>query len=111
MLEVFEPGQSIKFEVLVDVWPQPKLTDSYLGRVVEAEEEPFEDEQLERALQEMRKREAMAVLSGADTCATIHPPLSGSGSFRAEGSVAVVDLDGYRRNSDGTKGPKVLPSP
>ena len=107
MLESFEPGQGVKFEVLVDVWPQPSLTGPYTGLTVEAEEEAFEEDLVAKALQEMRKREALAVLSGAETRAAIHPELSGSAEFRAEGVVAVVDLDGYRRNPDGSKGPKV----
>jgi hypothetical protein len=110
MLESFEPGQGVKFEVLVDVWPQPRLTGPYTGLTVEAEEEAFEEELVVKALQEMRKREALAVLSGAETRAAIHPELSGTAEFRAEGAVAVVDLDGYRRNPDGTKGDKVPPT-
>ena len=109
MLEAFEPGQGVKFEVLVDVWPQPRLTGPYTGLTVEAEEESFDEGLVNKALQEMRKREALAVLSGADTRAALHPELSGTAEFRAEGSVAVVDLDGYRRNPDGSKGPKVPP--
>jgi hypothetical protein len=110
MLESFEPGQGVKFEVLVDVWPQPRLTGPYTGLTVEAEEEAFEEDLVVKALQEMRKREALAVLSGAETRAAIHPELAGTAEFRAEGAVAVVDLDGYRRNPDGTKGAKV-PTP
>ncbi len=107
MLESFEPGQGVKFEVLVDVWPQPRLTGPYTGLTLEAEEEAFEEDLVIKALQEMRKREALAVLSGAETRAAIHAELAGTAEFRAEGAVAVVDLDGYRRNSDGTKGAKV----
>jgi hypothetical protein len=112
MLESFEPGQGVKFEVLVDVWPQPRLTGPYTGMTVEAEEEAFDESLVNKALQEMRRREALAVLSGAETRAALHPELTGTDELRAEGVVAVVDLDGYRRNSDGSKGPKVaLPYP
>ena len=107
MLEVFEPGQGIKFEVLVDVWPQPLLTGPYTGLVVDAEEEPFEEEGVTRVLLEMRKREAFSIMSGADAKATIYGNVTELGEFKAVGAVAIVDLEGYRRKPDGSKGEKL----
>ncbi len=40
---------------------------------MEAEEEPFEEELVANALSEMRKREALSLLSGADTKAKVYP--------------------------------------
>ena len=40
---------------------------------MEAEEEPFEQELVENALSEMRKRESMGLLAGGDSKATVYP--------------------------------------
>ena len=58
-------------QVLVDVWPEAQLKGPYTGLTVEAEEEPFEEELVANALSEMRKREALGLLSGADTKAKV----------------------------------------
>lgn len=57
--------------MLVDVWPEAQLKGPYTGLTVEAEEEPFEEELVANALSEMRKREALGLLSGADTKAKV----------------------------------------
>lgn len=34
MLEKFKPGEGVSFEVLVDVWPEAKLSGDYTGITV-----------------------------------------------------------------------------
>lgn len=73
MLEGFKPGEGLEFDVLVDVWPEAQLKGPYTGLTVEAEEEPFEEELVANALSEMRKREAMGLLSGGEAKAKVYP--------------------------------------
>ena len=73
MLEGFKPGEGLEFDVLVDVWPEAQLKGPYTELTVEAEEEPFEEELVANALSEMRKREAMGLLSGAEAKAKVYP--------------------------------------
>lgn len=109
MLDAFKPGEGVEFDVLVDVWPEAALKGPYTGLTVEAEEEPFEEELVANALSEMRKREAMGLLSGSDTKATVYPARleADVAEQKRVGAVAVVDLIGYKRNADGSKGDKL----
>uniref|UniRef100_A0A7S4KHD2 peptidylprolyl isomerase n=3 Tax=Guillardia theta TaxID=55529 RepID=A0A7S4KHD2_GUITH len=109
MIDNFAPGQDIKFEVLVDIWPEASLKGAYKGLTIEAEEEPFEEELVSNALSEMRKREAFSVLSGADTKAKVYPASLGDSvdEIKREGAVCVVDLIGYKKNADGSKGDRL----
>lgn len=43
-----------------------------VGAQVEAEEEPIEEELLLNALSEIRKREAMSIISGAETKSKVY---------------------------------------
>jgi len=109
MLDAFKPGEGVEFEVLVDVWPEAQLKGPYIGLTVEAEEEPFEEELVANALSEMRKRESMGLLAGGDTKAKVYPARlePGADEQKRPGAVAVVDLVGFKKNSDGSKGDKL----
>jgi len=109
MLDKFKPGESVNFEVLVDVWPEASLKGDYTGITVEAEEEPIEEELLTNALSEIRKREALSIISGADTKTKVYPSRlpDDPAEYKAEGNIAVVDLVGFKKNADGSKGDKL----
>jgi len=109
MLDEFKPGEGVTFEVLVDVWPDAQLKGPYTGLTVEAEEEPFEEELVANALSEMRKREALGLLSGGDTKAKVYPARlePDVAEQKREGAVVIVDLVGFKKNEDGSKGDKL----
>lgn len=109
MLQKFKPGEGVSFEVLVDVWPEASLKGAYTGISVTAEEEPVEEELLVNALSEIRKREALTIISGADAKTKVYPSRlpEDPAEYKAVGNIAVVDLTGYAKNAEGGKGDKL----
>lgn len=87
----YAPENSLNFRVKVDVWPEPKLTGTYDGLVVEAEKAPFDESVVEDAIEELRRKEAFSVLAA-------------DGSKAQIGQIVVANMVGFYRNDDGTKG-------
>uniref|UniRef100_A0A0C3TCA4 peptidylprolyl isomerase n=1 Tax=Guillardia theta (strain CCMP2712) TaxID=905079 RepID=A0A0C3TCA4_GUITC len=76
MIDNFAPGQDIKFEVLVDIWPEASLKGAYKGLTVSCWRP-----------------------------AKVYPASLGDSvdEIKREGAVCVVDLIGYKKNADGSK--------
>jgi trigger factor len=94
VLRAYSPEEPLTFRVKVDVWPEAKINGSYEGLEISAVEVPVDDNVIENALQELRRKESYSVLSP-------------SGSLLEMGKIAVINMDGNFRNEDGTKGDKL----
>lgn len=90
----FRPDSPLTFRVKMDVWPEAKFVEPYEGLEIEAEEAPMDETLVDKALEELRKKESFSVLAP-------------SGVTASSGHLIVADLSGYYRNDDGTKGEKL----
>lgn len=90
----FDPKEPLTFKVKIDVWPEAEFTEPYDNLDVEAEEALFDESLVDKALEDMRKKESFSVLAPEGTKAEL-------------GQVLAADLNGYYRNEDGSKGDKL----
>lgn len=90
----YDPQSPLSFKVKIDVWPEATFTAPYENLEVEAEEAPFDEALVDKALEDLRKKKAFTVLAPEGTTAVV-------------GQVLAADLVGYYRNDDGTKGDKL----
>lgn len=90
----YDPQSELKFKVKIDVWPELTFTASYENMDVEAEEAPFDEALVDKALEDLRRKESFSVLAPEGTKASLS-------------QVLAADLVGYYRNEDGSKGDKL----
>lgn len=90
----YDPKGPLSFKVRIDVWPEATFTAAYDSMEVEAEEAPFDESLVDKALEDMRAKEAFSVLAPEGTKAGL-------------GQILAADLVGYYRNDDGSKGDKL----
>jgi trigger factor len=91
VIAAYKPDQALSFRVKVDVWPEPKLTGSYEGLEITAEEVDLDDSILDDALRELQRKEAFSVLSPEGTKAAL-------------GKLVIADMHGFYREEDNSKG-------
>jgi len=89
MIELFQPGEPLLMEIKTDVWPTIEYVGSYTGFEVNVEKLPLDQERYNKALESLRKRQT--ILTEVDEPAK-------------EGYSAVVDMEGYERAEDGSRG-------
>lgn len=94
IIKMFNPEEPLTFNVKIDVWPDATLTGPYENIQIEAEEVPMDEQLVDKALEDLRKKESFSVLSPEGTTAQL-------------GKLVVGDLDGYYRNDDGSRGDKL----
>lgn len=94
VISSYDPKSSLNFKVRIDVWPEAKFTESYDNMAVEAEEAPFEEALVDKALEDLRKKEAFSVLAPEGTTASL-------------GQILAADMVGYYKKDDGTRGDKL----
>jgi trigger factor len=91
----FKPGEPIELLVKCDVWPEIswKGTEEkpYLGLEGAYKRKPFNQEKMDKALNDLRERYA-----------TLEP--ASEGSILAMGDACRVNMIGFMTNEDGTKG-------
>lgn len=90
----FDPQSPLTFTVKIDVWPSATFSSPYENLEIEAEEAAFDESLVDKALQELRQREAFSVIAP-------------EGAKAEMGQLLIADLVGYYRNEDGTKGDKL----
>ncbi|CDF32089.1 unnamed protein product [Chondrus crispus] len=90
----YDPKSPLNFKIKIDVWPEAKFTESYDNMAVEAEEAPFEEALIDKALEDMRKKQAFSVLAPEGTTASL-------------GQILAADMVGYYKKDDGTRGDKL----
>ena len=90
----YSPKEPLSFKVKIDVWPEAKFTGEYENLEVEAEESAFDESLVDKALQDLREKEAFSVLAAEGAKAEL-------------GQLVVADMVGYYRNDDNTKGEKL----
>eukprot|EP00178_Gracilaria_changii_P015868 TRINITY_DN445_c0_g2_i1.p1 TRINITY_DN445_c0_g2~~TRINITY_DN445_c0_g2_i1.p1 ORF type:complete len:539 (+),score=107.20 TRINITY_DN445_c0_g2_i1:4391-6007(+) len=90
----YDPQSPLTFKVKIDVWPEASFISSYENLEIEAEESAFDESLVEKALENLRQKEAFSVLAPEGTKAEL-------------GKLLVADLVGYYRNEDGSKGEKL----
>lgn len=91
LISSFSEKNPFVFKLKVDVWPTPTFNADWTSRTITVEEEPFNDDLVNEALEEFRKREATFTVAGADV------PLE-------MGDSATANMVGYTQNEDGEKG-------
>lgn len=94
VISSYDPKSPLSFKVKIDIWPEATFTESYDNMEIEAEEAPFDETLVDKALEDMRKKEAFSVLAPEGTTASL-------------GQILAADLVGYYRNDDGSKGDKL----
>jgi trigger factor len=94
VISAYSPDAPLTFRVRVDVWPEAKITGSYENLDVTAVEVPVDDDVVENALQELRRKSAYSILSPEGTVAEM-------------GKIVVANMQGWFRNEDGSKGEKL----
>lgn len=94
VIKLYQPDAPLTFNVTVDVWPQAIFKEPYENLEVTAEESVLDEDLIDTALEDLRKKEAFSVLAAADCTAQL-------------GQLLVADLEGYYRNDDGTRGAKL----
>lgn len=94
VISQYSTQNGLTFKVKVDVWPDIVFTDSYKELAVEAEEPEFDESLIDTALFELRKKESFSVLSPDGTTADF-------------GKMVVVDMIGFFRKDDGSKGDRL----
>lgn len=94
IIKDFDPDSPLTFRVKVDVWPDAEFTESYENLEIEAEEAPMDEALVDKALEDLRKKESFSVLAPSDATVTY-------------GHLVIADLNGYYRNEDNTKGEKL----
>lgn len=90
----YDPKSSLTFKVKIDVWPEASFAESYENMEIDAEEAPFDEALIDKALQDMRQKEAFSVLAP-------------EGSEAKLGQKLAADLVGFYRNDDNSKGDKL----
>lgn len=90
----YDPKSPLTFKVKIDVWPEATFTAPYDNLEVEAEEAPLDEALVDKALEDLRKKESFSVLAP-------------EGSKASLGQLLAADLVGYYRNEDGSKGDKL----
>lgn len=94
VIENYSPQSELTFKVKVDVWPQCNFIASYESLKVDAEEVPLDETLVDKAMEELRKKESFSVLSPEGTTADID-------------KLIVVDMLGYYAKDDGSKGDRM----
>lgn len=94
IINQYKPESPLTFRVKVDIWPEATFTESYDNMEIEAEEAPLDETLVDKALEDLRKKESFSVLSPEGTKAEL-------------GKVVVADLEGYYRNENNAKGDKL----
>ncbi|GKY94443.1 hypothetical protein MPSEU_000410100 [Mayamaea pseudoterrestris] len=97
--ETYVPGEPIELQVKCDVWPDIKWATSktndekpYVGLKAKYTRKPFNQERLDRALNDLKERYATL-----ETIDDVNHALQ-------LGDACVVQMDGYMATADGTKG-------
>jgi len=91
LIESFHPGKPFSFKIKIDVWPEAKFSGDYKGFQVQAEQEPFDESLVDKALEEIRKKNSTLVAAKAGTPADMDMAI-------------VATMKGFYRNEDGSKG-------
>lgn len=94
LIKQFSPETPLTFKVKIDVWPEAEFISPYENLEVEAEEAVVGEHLVEKALEDLRKKESFSVLSGADEKVSM-------------GKLVIADLTGYYREEDGSRGKKL----
>mmetsp|Transcript_11961 Transcript_11961/g.20945 ORF Transcript_11961/g.20945 Transcript_11961/m.20945 type:complete len:505 (+) Transcript_11961:60-1574(+) len=89
LVKDYSPGKELLMEIKIDVFPTIEYTGDYKGLQVAVDKVPFDQERYDQALLSLRKRQT--VLTEVDEPA-------------AEGMSAIVDMAGYLRAADGSRG-------
>mmetsp|Transcript_4515 Transcript_4515/g.6229 ORF Transcript_4515/g.6229 Transcript_4515/m.6229 type:complete len:506 (-) Transcript_4515:232-1749(-) len=89
LMKEYVPGEPLMMEIQVDVWPTIEYKGEYTGLEVDVQTVPFDQERYDQALMSLRKRQT--ILTEVDEPAQ-------------EGYSAIVDMEGFEKNADGSLG-------
>eukprot|EP00181_Compsopogon_caeruleus_P006002 CAMPEP_0184691072 /NCGR_PEP_ID=MMETSP0312-20130426/31615_1 /TAXON_ID=31354 /ORGANISM="Compsopogon coeruleus, Strain SAG 36.94" /LENGTH=534 /DNA_ID=CAMNT_0027148707 /DNA_START=108 /DNA_END=1712 /DNA_ORIENTATION=+ len=95
VIDGFSPGEPLEFAIKVDIWPEPTLNGDYKSIHVKIPEEKLDENLVDKALEELRKRESTTV------------DIDDANATLALGMVASVDMTAYQRNEDGSMGERI----
>lgn len=90
----YDPKSPLTFKVKIDVWPDATFSATYENLDIEAEESAFDESLVDKALEDLRKKEAFSVIAPEGSTAKLGQKLVGS-------------MVGYYRKEDGTTGDKL----
>lgn len=94
LISSYKPGEPLVMELTVDVYPEVTFTSDYKGLPVTVERVPAENQNVQVALDALRKKRIRLV----DTAAGYAAQLNDS---------AIVNMVAYQMLSDGTRGPEM----